>query len=127
MAGCAWFVAEVDGAPAGLAAGLPSPDRTGLISMWVHPAHRGRRLADQLIAAVQAWAAGEGAPELTLWVADGNDAAIRAYTRAGFVPMGRRQPLPSNPAVGEEEWACRLDGSAGRAPVPGARSDKMRG
>jgi RimJ/RimL family protein N-acetyltransferase len=106
---CAWFVAEVDGAPAGIAAGCPSPERTGLISMWVDPAHRGRRLADALIGAVLAWAVDEGARELTLWVADGNEAATRAYARAGFAPTGRRQPLPSDPAVGEEEWAHPLD------------------
>jgi hypothetical protein len=43
-----------------------------------------------------------------LWVADGNTAAMRAYERAGFVPTGRRQPLPSDPAVGEEQWALAL-------------------
>jgi hypothetical protein len=41
-------------------------------------------------------------------VADGNVAAIRAYARAGFVATGRRQPLPSKPAVGEEQWVLAL-------------------
>jgi ribosomal protein S18 acetylase RimI-like enzyme len=104
----AWFVAEVDGVPAGLAAGRADTGRLGLISMWVHPGHRGRRLAERLIAAVREWGAAEGADELVLWVADGNTAAMRAYERAGFVPTGRRQPLPSDPAVGEEQWALAL-------------------
>lgn len=76
--------------------------------MWVRPEHRGHRLAERLIAAVRCWGVGRGAHELTLWVADGNTAAMRAYERAGFVPAGRRQPLPSDPAVGEEQWVLAL-------------------
>jgi GNAT superfamily N-acetyltransferase len=74
----------------------------------VSPPHRGRRLAEHLIDAVRGWALDGGADELTLWVADGNTAAVRAYARAGFVPTGRRQPLPSDPSVGEEQWALGL-------------------
>lgn len=54
------------------------------------------------------WAASDGAREVALWVADGNTAAAAAYRLAGFVPTGRRQPLPSNPAVGEEEWVLAV-------------------
>lgn len=104
----ACFVAEVQGERIGLAAGKPSydgiADRRDLISMWVHPAHRGRGVAAELLRTVVEWAARDGAREVALWVADGNTAAATRYRRAGFVPTGRRQPLPSNPAVGEEEW-----------------------
>ena len=47
-------------------------------------------------------AADGGAGTVALWVADGNDRARRCYERLGFVPTGVRQPLPSDPAVGEE-------------------------
>ena len=104
-----WFVAEAGGLPAGLAAGRAAVTHLGLISMWVRPAHRGHRLADHLIAAVRAWGVTQGAGELVLWVADGNAAAMRAYERAGFVPTGRRQPLPNDPDVGEEQWVLALE------------------
>jgi GNAT superfamily N-acetyltransferase len=104
----AWLVAEEDGEPVGLAAGMPSRDglchRRDLISMWVHPAHRGRGIAARLLRSVIEWAAEDGALEVALWVADGNAPAAAVYRRAGFVPTGSRQPLPGNPAVGEEEW-----------------------
>jgi ribosomal protein S18 acetylase RimI-like enzyme len=82
--------------------------RRDLISMWVHPEHRGRGIGARLLHAVVEWAAGDGAREVSLWVADGNETAAGLYRRAGFVPTGRRQPLPSNPAVGEEEWVLAL-------------------
>ena len=108
----AWFVAEEDGERVGLAAGKPSYDglshRRNLISMWVHPTRRGSGIAARLVRAVVEWAAGNGAREVALWVADGNERAAGVYRRAGFVPTGRRQPLPSNPAVGEEEWVLAL-------------------
>jgi GNAT superfamily N-acetyltransferase len=69
----------VRGEPVGLAAGMPSYDgiahRRDLISMWVHPAHRGRGVAARLVRAVVAWAAADGAREVALWVADGTAAA----------------------------------------------------
>jgi GNAT superfamily N-acetyltransferase len=103
----------VDDQPAGLVAGTTwpdeNPDRRHLISMWVRPSHRGLGIAAELIAAVRDWAVDAGAHELELWVADGNEAAARTYTAAGFVPTGRRQPLPSNPAVGEEMWVLAMN------------------
>ena len=86
------------------------PHRRDVISMWVQPAHRGNGIAAALVRAVVEWASGDGACEVALWVADGNAAAAAVYRRAGFVPTGRRQPLPSNPAVGEEEWVLAFTG-----------------
>jgi GNAT superfamily N-acetyltransferase len=109
--GCAWFAAEAHGAPVGLVAGKPSSglaDRRDLISMWVHSAHRGSGVAPRLVRAVVEWAVADGAREVALWVADGNASAAGLYRRAGFRPTGVRQPLPSNPDVGEEEWLLAL-------------------
>ena len=36
---------------------------------------------------------------LELWVTEGNGAAIRLYLRSGFADTGRRNALPSNPAL----------------------------
>lgn len=104
----AWFVVgEV-----GLAAGKPSyvgiPGRRDLVSMWVHPAHRGRGIGAALVGAVVDWARADDATEVELWVVDGNDAAVHVYTKAGFAPSGHSQPLPSNPSVIEREWLLAL-------------------
>ncbi|HVL85620.1 MAG TPA: GNAT family N-acetyltransferase [Pseudonocardia sp.] len=105
----AWFVAEAGGEAVGLVAGAARDGAAAhVLSMWVHPRHRGRGIGAALVAAVCDWAAARAATQVTLWVADGNDAATRCYARAGFVPTGRRQPLPSDPAVGEELWARTL-------------------
>jgi GNAT superfamily N-acetyltransferase len=104
----AWFVAD----EVALAAAQPSwtgvPGRHDLISMWVHPDHRGRGLAVALVGAVVDLARAEGAAEVELWVVDGNDAAAHLYTKCGFAPTGRSQPLPSNPTLIEREWIRSL-------------------
>ncbi len=112
MEGAAWFVAWLDGRAVGVVAGIRpgdgAPDRKEVVAMWVDPAVRGTPAAPSLMAAVRAWAETEGADVLSLWVADGNERARRFYTRLGFQPTGRRQPLPSDPSVGEEELTLPL-------------------
>jgi GNAT superfamily N-acetyltransferase len=84
----AWFVAFDGARPVGVASGghLREPDgraRT-LRSMWVDGDHRGRHVADALVAAVVAWAHEGGASSLTLWALDGSPRAQSFYRRAGF-------------------------------------------
>ena len=91
----------------GLAAGFDDdeegvPPGVHLVAMWVDPAVRRQGVGADLVEAVVSWAREFGAPEVHLWVADGNDAARSLYRRLGFEPTGVRQPLPSNPSVGEE-------------------------
>jgi ribosomal protein S18 acetylase RimI-like enzyme len=83
--------------------GVPDEDncsRAELISMWVHPAVRGRGVAAVLITAIARWAASAGAATLTLSVMPDNVAARRTYERSGFtvshepgdpLPDGRRE------------------------------------
>ena len=59
-----------------------------LMAMWVHPAIRGSGAADELVAAVLAWAEVEGAGLVRLKVIHGNDRARRFYQRIGFHPTG---------------------------------------
>jgi GNAT superfamily N-acetyltransferase len=112
LAASAWFVAEVDGRPAGLVRGAlprhPVPGRRHLHSMWVHPAHRGAGVGAALIAAVRQWAVSDGGAELVLWVIEGNAAASGLYARAGFAPTGVRQRLPDRPCGWEQQWARPL-------------------
>ena len=51
----------------------------------VLPAYRGRRIAERLLAEVEALARARGACKLTLEVLSGNATAMRLYARAGFL------------------------------------------
>jgi GNAT superfamily N-acetyltransferase len=86
MPGSHNLVAEVDGAPAGMASGVPAEDPAvrGLIAMWVSPAARGLGVGDALIGAVADWAKTSGASVLRLAVYEHNAAALRLYVRNGF-------------------------------------------
>ncbi|GAA1626108.1 GNAT family N-acetyltransferase [Catellatospora bangladeshensis] len=91
------FAALLDGVPAGLAGGyLPEgeQDAAELFSMWVSPAARGRRIAEQLVGAVAGWARDLGRAEVVLEVTAGNDTAARVYERCGFAP---RAGVPHTP------------------------------
>ncbi len=97
------FVPEADASvPAGLVGGYQQgPGMVGLISMFVRPRARGRGVGEALIAAVLDWARARNATSVHLWVTETNKPARLLYERCGFSLTGERQPLPSNPAVGE--------------------------
>jgi GNAT superfamily N-acetyltransferase len=89
-------------APAGLAGGFEEePGVVELVSMFVHPRARGHGVGEALVDAVAAWAKDKGATSVHLWVTETNKGAIRLYERCGFTVTPERQPLPSNPALGE--------------------------
>ena len=95
------FIPGLD-VPAGLAGGYE--EDTGvveLISMFVRPAARGHGVGEALVDAVVAWAKDKGAALVHLWVTESNQPAVRLYERCGFTVTPERQPLPSNPALGE--------------------------
>lgn len=84
------------------------PNAVHLVSMWVDPAARGRGVGRRLVEAVVEWAREQGARAVHLWVADGNDAALALYRKAGFEPTGDRMPLPSDPLVMETKMRLVL-------------------
>ena len=95
------FLPEVS-EPAGLAGGYQEDrDTAELVSMYVRPQARGRGVGEALVAAVARWAEAKGAKSLHLWVTEANAPARQLYERCGFSPTPERQPLPSNPALGE--------------------------
>lgn len=97
----------------GIAAVVPSlGDATvaELVSVWVEPGARGSGVAESLLARAEDLAAGLGARTLALWVTATNAPALRLYERAGFVPTGETQPLPSDPRLVELRMTRRVAG-----------------
>jgi len=76
------FIAYDDNRPVGMVAGSVVDDAAQLTSMWVAPEARRRGIGTALIERVVEWAAGR---PLSLRVMDGNQAAVTAYERQGFV------------------------------------------
>jgi len=88
--------------PAGLVGGFEQePGVAELVSMFVRPQGRGHGVGEALIDAVAAWAQNRNATSVHLWVSETNKPAIRLYERCGFTVTPERQPLPSNPTLGE--------------------------
>ncbi|MGN9910818.1 N-acetyltransferase family protein [Phytohabitans sp. LJ34] len=101
---CAQFIAEVDGRFVGHAGGIASPDDpklTIIFAVYITPAHRGSGVLRDLVDGVAAWSRGAGRPDLLLEVVVGNDRAVRAYERLGFVDTGIRVVHPVIPVLTE--------------------------
>jgi GNAT superfamily N-acetyltransferase len=72
-----------------------------LFAIYVSPAWRGQGLLAGLVDAVADWSRAAGRPQLLLEVVVGNDRAVRAYQRLGFVDTGVRLPHPTLPTLTE--------------------------
>lgn len=110
LAGRTQFVAMAGEDVVGTAGGIvdPAGQFGELVSMWVSPEWRGKGVSSRLIEEVAGWAAAVGFRQLRLWVVEGNQAAERAYAKAGFTRTGRHQPVrPGEPAT-EFEMARAL-------------------
>lgn len=70
------------------------PDTAFLISMWVAPEVRRRRIGRTLIDLVVAWARANDVSRLLLDVADLNVPAVALYASKGFEPTGNVGSLP---------------------------------
>ena len=82
-----YFGARVGGELVAVAGthGVSARHRIAVIgNVFTHPAHRGAGLATAVTAAVAAALIEGGATEVALNVREGNNAAVRAYERAGF-------------------------------------------
>ncbi|OOQ59248.1 GNAT family N-acetyltransferase [Mucilaginibacter pedocola] len=85
-------VAEFDGAPIGCGYAriqdsklfLTPPQHSYLGFMYVLPEYRGNGVNNIIIQALKDWSAQKGITELQLEVYYHNDAAIKAYEKAGF-------------------------------------------
>jgi GNAT superfamily N-acetyltransferase len=106
----AQFVADPGGRLVGHAGGTVLPEEPGVtvvFAVYITPARRGSRVLDDLVEAVAEWSRTVGRPELMLEVVVGNDRAVRAYQRLGFVDTGLRVPHPVIPALTELQMRRR--------------------
>jgi ribosomal protein S18 acetylase RimI-like enzyme len=87
--------------PVGLAGVYVEDGAANLVSMWVRPTARGLGAGKALVEAAAAWAKANDFGALFLWVTESNTSARRLYEGCGFTPTGKRQPLPSDPALQE--------------------------
>ena len=70
-----------------------------LWGLWVEPALRGGGVGAELVAQVNAWAAGAGAGFVRLGVLESGGEPVKAfYRRLGFVALDEPAPLPANPS-----------------------------
>ncbi len=100
----AQFIAETEGRIVGHAGGWAPPGTLGvtiIYAVYVTPEWRGRGVLGRLVDAVAEWSRAMGRPRLDLEVIVGNDRAVRAYQRLGFVDTGRRAPHPTIPVLTE--------------------------
>lgn len=119
FASSATFLAVETGRPVGLVSVLHPDEPTGrsvrqIVSMWIAPEQRGTGVASALVDAVRDWAKRDGAGELRLWIADGNDRGRRFYERMGFVLTGHRQPLRPGSELEQAEMCLPLAAATGR-------------
>jgi ribosomal protein S18 acetylase RimI-like enzyme len=111
----AWFLA-IPASPADPPAGValvralePGSDADYEINaMWVAPELRGQRIGEALLDAVLAAAGASGARTVRLWVTNGNDGALDLYSRRGFLPTGRAEPLRSDSQLTVLEYVLAL-------------------
>ncbi|HEY6595854.1 MAG TPA: GNAT family N-acetyltransferase [Asanoa sp.] len=100
----AQFIAEADGRFVAHAGGVADPVEcrlTIIFAVYVTPSWRGTGVLGDLIEALAAWSGSVGRPDLMLEVVVGNDRAVRAYERLGFVDTGVRMPHPTLPELHE--------------------------
>ncbi|KPF68609.1 hypothetical protein IP69_11385 [Bosea sp. AAP35] len=77
--------------PAGFVMSRRAADEAEILSIVIAPAHRGNRLAANLMSAHLSRLAGRGVGQVFLEVEEGNIAAERLYRHLGFREVGRRK------------------------------------
>ena len=111
----AWFLAmpaRPADPPAGLTLVRPLEPGTEadfeLNAMWVAPELRGQRIGEALLDAALDAVGTSGGRTVRLRVTNGNDRALTLYSRRGFVPTGRTEPLQSDPQLTVAEYVLTL-------------------
>lgn len=92
--------------------GEPGTVVADVISVWVAPEARRRRIASALMEGARAWARSRGATQMRLWVTATNARARALYAGLGYRPTGTSRPLASNPALQDVEMTRPVDATA---------------
>lgn len=83
------LVADAGGALVGMLCGeRRDGDEAELLALWTAPEARRAGVGRALMEAGLAWARGERARRVTLWVNAANAEALRLYERCGFAALG---------------------------------------
>lgn len=85
-----FVLARVGGEPAGCG-GLTPVGLEGaleIIRMYVRPGHRGHRIADRILAELEAFARDRGVARIVLRCGPRQPQALRLYARNGYAPRG---------------------------------------
>jgi RimJ/RimL family protein N-acetyltransferase len=104
-AGCATFVAELDGVVVGVANVVPARGEPGglgeVTHIYLHPSAWGQGIGRDLMLRAEKSLRESGFDEAVLWVLEGNERAERFYRTAGWKADGDRKlddfagpPLP---------------------------------
>jgi GNAT superfamily N-acetyltransferase len=86
-----------------------SPEVINLFQMWVDPTRRGQGVGLALLDSVVLWATSMKASAVQLGVANGQEAAVRMYLKAGFVPYGLAEPLRDGSPLLSQPMRLMLD------------------
>jgi ribosomal protein S18 acetylase RimI-like enzyme len=106
-----FMLALVDGAAAGMVAGIVSERQEfNLIAMWVRPGYRGSPVAAGLVDAMKQHAAARGHARVVLDVSPQNERAAAFYRKQGFAFLPEWEPLASHPdiKVQKMEWRAEV-------------------
>ena len=103
-----WLVAQEGDKIVGYIGSQTVLDETDMMNLAVHPDHRRRGVARQLIEALVRVLKERGSHSLTLEVRASNAPAISLYTQLGFAEAGRRRNYYRNPKedalILRKEW-----------------------
>lgn len=100
------LLAQMDGAPAGFALGQAQSMEAEVLTLAVLPEARGKGVGQRLLTALLDTAAGRGAAEVFLEVAEANAPARRLYAKAGAHEVGRRRRYYAD---GADALVLRID------------------
>lgn len=89
-----------------------NPCNVNLFQMWVAPECRGQGIGGRLLDHASRWARSTGATWLSLGVTCGDTPALRLYSRAGFIAIGRPEPLREGSSLRAQNMRLALTESA---------------
>jgi len=90
------FIAELDGAPVGMAYGLIDAERADGVrvgGMWVDAGARRRGVGAALLTSALRWGEAQGRAHAGLWAPAHAAGALQLYQRFGFQPTGESRVL----------------------------------